>query len=211
MQFCRCQDLLNRSSILSKCSFRSTPCCWITGISPSFRRMPWLEISASVIWRMSCSSSSRLRRRASLKSQGLYLSLSLFGLFLPLRDTCLRLRIHSSPLSSVWVMRCTGWCTCRRQIVRRVLWRPRRWAVIDADGPDLAWVGAEGFVYVPGLFGEIVQVLDEIWEGFTSGSYAHSLFELIQVGDVGDQACRGVDWNIFFFEEFIEEHGFWFR
>jgi len=140
MQFCRCQDLLNRSSmicisrlwisslsasILSKCSFRSTPCSWITGISPSFRRMPWLESSASVIWRMSCPSSSRLRRRASLKSLGLYLSLSLFGLFLPLRGTCLRLRIHSTPLSCVWV-RCTGWCTCRRRTVRRVLWRPRR-------------------------------------------------------------------------------------
>jgi len=140
MPFCRCQDLLNRSSmifmsrlwlssfsssILSKCSFRSTPCCWITGISLSLRRMPWLESSASVIWRMSCPSYSLLRRRASLKSLGLYLSLSLFGLFLPLRDICLRLRIHSSPLSSFWV-RCTGWCTCRRRIVRRVMWRPRR-------------------------------------------------------------------------------------
>jgi len=139
MQFCRCQDLLNRSSmifisrlwisslsssILSKCSFRSTPCSWITGISLSFRRMPWLESSASVIWQMSCPSSSRLRR-ASLKSLGLYLSLSLFDLFLPLLDTYLRPRIHSIPLSSVWVI-CTGWCTCRRQIVRRVLWRPRR-------------------------------------------------------------------------------------
>ena len=71
MPFCRCQDLLNRSSmicisrlwisslsssILSKCSFRSTPCCWIIGITLSFRWMPWLESSASVIWRMSCSS-----------------------------------------------------------------------------------------------------------------------------------------------------------
>ena len=117
------------SSILSKCSFRSTPCCWITGISLSFRRMPWLESSASVIWRMSCSSpsSSRLRRRASLKSLGLYLSLSLFcrtgasfssgNLSSPSN--------HNSPLSCVWVQ-CTKWCTCRRRIVRRVLWRPRR-------------------------------------------------------------------------------------
>jgi len=139
MQFCRCQDLLNRSSmicmsrlwisflsssILSKCSFRSTPCCWITGISLSFRRMPWLESSASVIWRMSCPSSSRLRR-TSLKSLGLYLSLSLFGLFLPLLDTYLRPRIHSSPLSCAWV-RCTGRCICRCRTVRRVLWCPHR-------------------------------------------------------------------------------------
>jgi len=140
MPFCRCQDLLNRSSmicisrlwisslsssILSKCSFRSTPCCWMTGISPSFRRMPWLESSASVIWRMSCPSSSLLRRRASLKSLGLYFSLSLFGLFLPLLGICLHLRIHSILLSSVWV-KCTGRCICRRRIDRRVLWRPRR-------------------------------------------------------------------------------------
>jgi len=140
MPFCRCQDLLNRSSmmcisrlwisslsssILSKCSFRFTPCCWITGISLSLRRMPWLESSASVIWRMSCPSSGLLRRRASLKSLGLYLSLSLFGWFLPLQRICLRLRIHSTPLSSVWVI-CTKWCTCRRRIVRRVLWRHRR-------------------------------------------------------------------------------------
>ena len=155
MPFCRCQDLLNRSSmictsrlwisslsssILSKCSFMSTPCCWITGISLSFRRIPWLESSASVICRMSCSSpsSSLLRRRASLKSLGLYLSLSLFGLFLLLRDTCLRLRIHSSLLSSVWV-RCIGWCTCRRRTVQRVLWiLIGRKAVVDAKGPDLA-------------------------------------------------------------------------
>jgi hypothetical protein len=72
-------------------------------------------------------------------------------------------------------------------------------AVIDTDGPDLALIGAEGFVYIPGLFGEGVQVLDEVWESFCSGFYAESLFELVQVGDVGDQAGWGVDWNVFFF------------
>jgi hypothetical protein len=66
-------------------------------------------------------------------------------------------------------------------------------AVIDADGPDLARVRAEGFVHVPGLFGEGVQVLDGSPEGFCSGFYAESLFELVQVGDVGDQAGWGVD------------------
>ena len=71
--------------------------------------------------------------------------------------------------------------------------------VIDADGPDLAWIGAEGFVHVPGLFGEGVQVLDEVCKGFCSGSYAQSLLELVLVGDVGDQAGWGVDWNVFFF------------
>ena len=46
---------------------------------------------------------------------------------------------------------------------------------------------------VPGLFGEIVQVLDGSLEGFCSGSYAESLFELVQIGDIGDQAGWGVD------------------
>jgi len=67
-------------------------------------------------------------------------------------------------------------------------------AVVDADGPDPVWVGAEGFVYVPRLFGVSVQVLDEVWEGFCSGSYAESLFELVQLGDVGYQAGWGMDW-----------------
>ena len=41
--------------------------------------------------------------------------------------------------------------------------------------------------------GESVQVLDGSSEGFCSGFDAQSLLELVQVGDVGDQARWGVD------------------
>ena len=58
-----------------------------------------------------------------------------------------------------------------------------REAVEDVDCTNIGWAWAEGFVDVPGLFGEGVRVFDEIWEGFRSGSDSGFLLELVQVGD----------------------------